>query len=88
MEETMTTYEEIENTEVEEINEPEESNNGSLGKLILGIGAVVAAGVAVAHFTKNKRREYQIKKLEKAGYVISKPEEADENEEVEYIDED
>lgn len=81
-EETMMTYEEVENTGVNEVyEETETSGNGNLGKIVLGVGAVVAAAVAVAHFTKNKRREYQIKKLEKAGYVIYKPE--DDTDEVE-----
>lgn len=87
-------FEEIENTEVVEVNEePETSGNGILG-LIAG-GLVVAAGATavVLHKTKAKREAKKIEKLRKKGYVIISPEEADEvevyseDEAAEFVDE-
>lgn len=85
-------FEEIENTEVVEVNEePETSGNGILG-LIAG-GLVVAGATAVVlHKTKAKREAKKIEKLRKKGYVITSPEEADEIEvysedEAELVDE-
>lgn len=76
-------FEEIENTEVVEVNEePETSGNGILG-LIAG-GLVVAAGATaiVLHKTKAKREAKKIEKLRKKGYVIVSPEEIEEIEDV------
>lgn len=73
--EMMKTYEENENTAIsaEVHDEPiEETGNGILGKVIIGLGIAVAATAAVLYKTKDKREAKQIKKLEKKGYVITK----------------
>lgn len=81
------TYEEvIENTEVIEANEePEETtgNGSSIGALVLIGGAVIGGAVAIHHFTKKKREAWAVKRLEKKGYVVSKPEVNEPIEEVE-----
>ena len=88
MNEEIMAYEEIENAEVVAVdNEPETSEGISLGKIILIGGAIIAGTIAVAHFTKKKREEYQINKLRNKGYIISKPEEI-ESEEDDFEDND
>lgn len=84
MEENIMTYEEIENTEVVgNYEEPEETGKGGLGAVVLIGGLVIGGVVAAAHFTKKKREAWTIKRLEKKGYVIQKPEEI-ESDEVDY----
>lgn len=86
MNEEIRTFEEIENTEVAEVNvEPETSGNGILG-IIVG-GLVVAAGTTavVLHKTKAKREAKKIEKLRKKGYMILAP---DEVEDLETVSED
>lgn len=74
MEENIMTYEEIENTEVAEVNEePEEAGKSNLGAIVLTVGAVVGGAIAVAHFTKKKREAWREKRLAKKGYVKLKP---------------
>ena len=64
--------------ELDTYDEPEVKGRG-LGKLILGAGGAVVIG-GVALFIKNKKKagtwmeEHKIKKLEKKGYVVIKPE--------------
>lgn len=83
MNEEMKTFEEIENTEVNyEDMEPETSDNGIVGKVMVGL--VLAVGGAAAfvwHKTADKREERAIRKLEKKGYVITKVIEDDTSEE-------
>ena len=75
-EETMTNVEETkipETTETyEDYESPESSDNGLAVKAILGVGAVLAAGAVVWRKTKNKREAWQVKRLEKKGYAVSK----------------
>ena len=75
-EETMTNVEETkipETTEAyEDYESPENSDNGLAVKAILGVGAVLAAGVVAWRKTKDKREAWQIKRLEKKGYAVSK----------------
>ena len=86
-------FEEIENTEVVEVNEePETSGNGILG--VIAGGLVIAAGATavVLHKTKSKREAKKIEKLRKKGYVVIAPEEVDEieansNDDVENVEE-
>lgn len=72
----------------EELEEEFEESNGIFGKVAVGIG-VVAIGVATTLVVKNrdkikaKLEERKIRKLEDKGYVIYKPEEVVESEEVE-----
>lgn len=76
-------FEEIENTEIVEVNEePETSGNGILG--VIAGGLVIAAGATavVLHKTKAKREAKKIEKLRDKGYVIISPEEAKELETV------
>ena len=54
--------------------ESEESGKGMLGRAALVLGGAVAAGLAaVWHFTKDKREEHNVKKLEKKGYIVTRP---------------
>lgn len=72
----------------EELEEEFEESNGIFGKVAVGIG-VVATGVATTLVVKNrdkikaKLEERKIRKLEDKGYIIYKPEEVVEFEEVE-----
>lgn len=81
--EEIRTYEELENTEVVEVNEePETSSKGVGGLVIGGLALVVGATAIVLHKTKAKRKAKRIEKLRKEGYVIISPEEVDELETV------
>lgn len=75
-EEMMTNVEETkipETTETyEDYESPESSDNGLAVKAILGVGAVLAAGAVAWRKTKNKREAWQVKRLEKKGYAVSK----------------
>ena len=76
-------FEEIENTEVVEVNEePETSGNGILGIIAGGLVVVAGATAVVLHKTKAKREAKKIEKLRKKGYIIISPEEVDEIEAV------
>lgn len=61
-------------TEVyEDQYESEESGKGMFGKALV-LGGAIAAGLAAAwHFTKGKREEHNVKKLEKKGYIVTRP---------------
>lgn len=80
-EEMMTTMEETTNTMTTENygyhEETDNSDNGLAVKVLLGVGAVVGAGVAAWKATKNKREEWQIKRMEKKGYQVTKIEESE-----------
>lgn len=72
--------EEIKNEEIiEEVVEncdiPEVSSDNMIGKIVAGV-VVVGTGVLAALAYKNKEKldEIRIKKLEKKGYVVCKPE--------------
>lgn len=76
MNEEMKTFEEIENTEEVVIYEdPETSNGGCFGKLLLAAVAVGTTVAVVLHKTKDKREAKKIEKLRKKGYVIYTPDE-------------
>lgn len=80
MNEEMMTNEvtEVEAKEIEVIDMPEESGNDSLvGKILIGVGAVVIGGVTalvVKNWRKIKARdeEKNVKKLRKKGYTVTK----------------
>lgn len=67
--------------EAYEILEATESK-GSVKVAAVVTTALIAAGAAVWHFSKDWREARQIKNLEKKGYVVSKVEENHEPEEV------
>lgn len=65
-----------ENEEVRVI--PEETANDGLVKIVVGVGLIVVAGVgALVYKNRGKLDEWRIKKLEKKGYRIYKPVEAE-----------
>lgn len=52
---------------------PEESNNRTLGKIILGVGVIAAAGVGMLVYkNRDKIEKRRIAKLEKNGYIVTK----------------
>lgn len=68
----------IDDTEVEVYDlEPEEESGGGLLKTVGILGLCGAVGAAALHFTKKKREEWTIKKLEKKGYIVTKTEVVD-----------
>lgn len=89
--------EEIMNVEVNELESVdctedmelyEESGNSGAKFIALGIGTLLAGGaVALYHKNKEKIEEMRIKRWEKKGYVIYKPEDAVETEAVESAEE-
>lgn len=72
-------FEEIENTEVDEVNEvePETSGNGILGFIAGGLVVAAGATAVVLHKTKAKREAKRIEKLREKGYVVIAPEDLD-----------
>lgn len=74
MNEEMMNLEEMENTEVIELDdELETSNGGILGKIVVGtVIAAVGAGAALLYKNRGKLDEHRIKKLEKKGYAVYK----------------
>lgn len=74
-----TTMEENTNAETTEnygyYEETDNSDNGLGMKLLLGGVAAVGAGIAAWKATKKKREEWQIKRMEKKGYQVTKIEE-------------
>ena len=56
--------------------ETTEKKSGGLGKLIVG-GVAVAVGIVAWVKSKSKRKARQIKKLEKEGYIVIAPSEAE-----------
>lgn len=80
-EEMMTMVEELEEnetTELEVCEEPVETGNGIVGKIV--VGAIVAGagvGALIWHKTKAKREARAIRNLEKKGYVIYKAQDED-----------
>lgn len=80
-ERVMEEVEVIDNTEVEVYDlEPEEESGGGLLKAVGILGVCGAVGAAALHFTKKKREEWTIKKLEKKGYIVTKAEVVDDEE--------
>lgn len=72
-------------------NEQVEEGNGSIVPIIIGglLVSGVAAGVSLGwKKLKGKREERAIRSLEKAGYIVSMPEEEFEEEEFEDVVED
>ena len=66
--------------EIETVDEtPEEmGENVDLVKVVVGLGAIVVAGVgAVAYKNRDKLEKWMIKKLEKKGYHVAKIEVVD-----------
>ena len=83
-EEMNNTFEGIENIEATEIsNDLETSDNGFVGKIVVG-AVIVAVGAAAAFVYKNRAKfeERQIRRLEKKGYLISRPEDDANSEDV------
>lgn len=76
MNEELKVMEEIENNEVNDAEyheEPVNTGNGVVGKVVFGVVAAAAGVTAlVLHKTKDKREQRTIRNLEKKGYVISK----------------
>ena len=63
-------------TEVEVYDMEPEVSGGNLGKVVLGVGIATGIGVAIYKFRgkiNEKITEQKIKKLEKQGYVVTKP---------------
>lgn len=57
---------------------PEESGNGVAVAVVIGIGIAVAAGVGTLIYkSRDKIEARRIAKLEKKGYIITKPEVVD-----------
>lgn len=84
--------EEVEDVEVTTL-EPEESSSGVLGTvvkagLVIGGAAVVGWAIKNRNKLKARREEKAIAKLEKAGYVVSLPYDADVEIEEEDIEDD
>lgn len=77
-EEMIIVNEEIENTEVAEVEEPENSGNGIIGFVLGGLALAAGATAVVLHKTKDKREAKKIEKLRKKGYVIVSPQELEE----------
>lgn len=82
MEENKTMEMEVMNDdEVMDTYETEETSGKGLG--VVAVGAVLAAvgvGIAVARKNKGKLDEWRIRRLEKKGYVVTKPEDVVETE--------
>lgn len=68
------------NIEVEEVIDIKPSSGGGLLKTVGILGVCGAVGAAALHFTKKKREEWTIKKLEKKGYIVTKAEVVDDDE--------
>lgn len=67
------TTENFEDVEVfKVIEEPQESENGGIAILAAGAAVIVTGAVALWHFTKEKREEMTIRRLEKKGYKVTK----------------
>lgn len=85
--ELMTMNEEINNTEITDLEnyESSETSGIGLGKIVGGIALVAGAAVAgLAYKNRTKLEERKVEKLRKKGYVIYKEEDiVDEVEEVE-----
>ena len=82
-EELMETIDEIENTEIEEMDDEVVESGGGLGKIVVGIGVVAAGALAaLAYKNKAKLEERRIEKLRKKGYVVYKEDEDDDLEEL------
>ena len=82
-EELMETIDEIENTEIEEMDDEVVESGGGLGKIVVGIGVVAAGALAaLAYKNKAKLEERRIEKLRKKGYVVYKEDEDDDREEL------
>ena len=64
----------------------DDSSNGGLFKVVLGLGACAAAVGAGLHFTKKKRDELTIKRLKKKGYTVIEPDVVDDYEDAEYVE--
>lgn len=61
--------------EVYDLEPEEESGNGILGKILIGAGVLAAGGLAaLAYKNRAKLEERRIKKLEKKGYTVIRPE--------------
>lgn len=74
MPEEIMNFEEIENTELVEIDEEEPKKSGK-GIIGLAIGTLLVGGaVALIHKNKDKLEERKIRKLEKKGYLVIRPE--------------
>lgn len=55
--------------------EPEEESSGILGKILIGAGVLAAGGLAaLVYKNRDKLEERRIKKLEKRGYTVIRPE--------------
>ena len=58
----------------------EDSGSGILGKIVIGLGVAAAAGIgALVYKNRDKIEARRIARLEKKGYVITKPEADDED---------
>ena len=73
MTEEIRNFEEIENTEMVEINE--ETENSGIGTVVKIVAGVVITGLGIlAYKNRHKLEERQIRKLEKKGYLVVRPE--------------
>lgn len=61
--------------EVYDLEPEEESGNRILGKILIGAGVLAAGGLAaLVYKNRDKLEERRIKKLEKKGYTVIRPE--------------
>lgn len=76
MTEELRNYEVIEDVEVEVYDEePETSSKRGFGALALG-AVLVGGAAALLYKNRNKLEERKIRKLEKKGYIVTRPDEA------------
>ena len=89
MEDQKTTdlLDEIATTEVDVTEVTEESGEGGLGKVFLGLTIVAGVGGYLWYKTKDKREQRAIEKLRKKGYEVIEPVvEEDEIEDAEFVE--
>ena len=54
-------------------------SGGVIGKIVFGVAVVVTAGTVLLVKNRHKITEHQIRRLEKKGYVVTRPDEASED---------
>ena len=69
---------EMQNEEVVEVYEESEEKKGfgTIGKIALGIGILMGIGGTIIYKNRDKFDERRARRLEKKGYVVYRPDEA------------